>query len=488
MHKQALLLLCVPLLCAGACKSVDVGPRSNLSDAQAAQARAACQFQAGTLPGLSLAKDAPLGPEIPINNIVVLIFENRSFDHLLGNLPQAGQPDAEVAPAGVTNPDDSGKPIARFHEEVMCFEDTSHSWNGEHIEWNNGKNDGFVKANAIPDGAEPVPPDGTRAMGYYDQTDLPYLYGLATTFAIGDHYFQSVLGPTYPNRDFANAATSFGHTSNNLFTDIRPTIQLALDGASVNWIDYYTNAPGPAVFLGSLAQDFDHLEPIAQFFTDAQAGMLPPVSWVDPELEGTLGAGRTDFHPPGDPQSGEAFLKTVVSALMASPQWPHTALFVTFDENGGLYDHMPPPPACPPDDIAPILEGGDLPGDFARYGFRVPLIVISPYAKAHYVSHTIYDHTSILRFIEARFKLTALTRRDANADPLYDLFDFHKTAFAKAPTLPEPMLDQKKLDDCLVKYPPKDGGDINFGAIDLSTPHDMAAPDLAVPMDAGTVD
>ncbi len=475
MRRDSLLSGCLAVfLGVAGCGGPDVGPRSHLSADEAAQARAACQFTAGTLPGLSLAKDAPLAGEIPIDNVVILIMENRAFDHLLGALPEAGQPDVEVAPANVTNPDATGKPIPRSHLAPYCFADTDHSWDGAHTEWDNGKNDGFVIAND---------PNGERAMGFYTADDLPYFYALANAFSIGDHYFSSVLGPTYPNRDFAYAATSFGHTSNILFTDVRPTILLALDQAGIPWIDYYTNAPGPGVFVGSLASDFGNLNPITQFFTDAQAGKLPPVSFVDPDLEDKSGSARTDFHPPGDIEEGQMFISTVVAALTASPQWAHSALFITFDENGGIYDHVPPPPACAPDDSAPDIGAGDLPGDFARYGFRVPLIVVSPYAKAHHVSHAIYDHTSILRFVEARFKLGALTKRDANADPLFDLFDFSHAQLATPPALPAASINQQKLADCLAQFPMETG---DGGMPDLASP-DMGTADLA-PLDGGTTD
>jgi phospholipase C len=154
----------------------------------------------------------------------------------------------------------------------------------------------------------------------------------------------------------------------------------------------------------------------------------------------------------------------VVKAVMASPQWSHTALILTFDEHGGIYDHVPPPPACAPDGIAPITNPSDnAPGGFDRYGVRVPLIVISPYARPHFVSHAVYDHTSITRFIETRFKLPALTARDANADPLTDLFDFSKAAFATPPSLPEATLDPAKVAECMALYPITDMGAKDFG-------------------------
>src|SRR5262249_52911695 len=158
---------------------------------------------------------------------------------------------------------------------------------------------------------------------------------------------------------------------------------------------------------------------------DAAAGTLPQVSYVDPAFI----LGEDDEHPPTNIQLGQAFIAKVLNAVMTSPAWKRTAVIVTYDEHGGYYDHVPPPPACPPDAIPPSLQPNDTQARFDRYGVRVPLVVVSPYARKHFVSHRVYDHTSILRFIETRFDLPALTARDANADPLLDLFDFKKPAF-----------------------------------------------------------
>ena len=439
-----------------ACNGTDQGPRSSFTPDQAAAARQACMFQAGTLPGLSQAKDAIIGSDMPIDTIVVLMMENRSFDHLLQNLPAFGQPDAEVAPAGVTNPDSDGTPRPTYHLTEYCFDDTSHGWTDVHTEWGAGAMNGFVVANNHNDDA---PADGKRAMGYYTEQDLPFFYSLANTFALADHNFSSVLGPTFPNREYLYAATSFGHTGNDIFEDENATIFQELVAAKVDWRIYYTDLPGAFIFLGTLSKYLDNTYKIGNFYSDAQAGMLGQLNFVDPKL-GLGAASRNDFHPPGDIQEGEKLISDVVQALMQSPQWAHSALIVTFDEHGGIYDHVPPPPACAPDDIAPMLDSGDAPGDFANYSVRVPLIVVSPYAKPHFVSHAVYDHTSITRFIETRFKLGALTRRDANADPLTDLFDFKKPAFATPPSLPIPTVDPQELADCIQRYP--DDGGVGF--------------------------
>src|SRR5207253_8247873 len=150
---------------------------------------------------------------------------------------------------------------------------------------------------------------------------------------------------------------------------------------------------------------------------------------------------ETDEHPCSNIQVGEAWVAQVTDALFKSPDWGSSALFYTYDENGGFYDHLPPPPAVVPDDIPPMLEQGDTPGAFDRYGFRVPVVVVSPYSKAHFVSHRVNDHTSILRFIEVRFGLPALTRRDAAANPMLEFFDFSHPSFATPPTLPDAPID-----------------------------------------------
>jgi phospholipase C len=228
----------------------------------------------------------------------------------------------------------------------------------------------------------------------------------------------------------------------------------ATSKSPVSWHVYYEGVPGPAIFLNTATKYLDNFALMRNFYDDAAAGMLANLNVLDANIRDEWGGGD-DFHPPSDPQVGDQFLATVVQALMASPQWPHMALFITFDEHGGLYDHVPPPRACAPDNLLPVVKDGETPYDFAQYGFRVPLIVISPYAKPHYVSHVVSDHTSITRFVEARFHLPAMSARDANADPLYDLFDFTKPALLTPPALPTPTPDAQKLADCQAQFPLK---------------------------------
>jgi phospholipase C len=160
---------------------------------------------------------------------------------------------------------------------------------------------------------------------------------------------------------------------------------------------------------------------------------LPAFSKVEPNSD------TQSEENPQDIQFGDQFVAQVVNAVMSSPNWPKTMLIWTYDEHGGYYDHVPPPAAVPPDDVPPMLKADDPPGGFDRYGFRVPCAVLSPYAKKNYVSHTVYDHTSILKTIETKWNLPALTRRDANAHSLLDMVDLHASpAFLTPPRLPAP--------------------------------------------------
>ena len=159
-----------------------------------------------------------------------------------------------------------------------------------------------------------------------------------------------------------------------------------------------------------------------------------------------------DEDPPADFEVGQAMVKSIVDALTQSPQWPRSALFLSYDEQGGLYDHVPPPSACPPDDTPPKLDPGGFDAAYDQLGLRVPLIVVSPYAKRGYVSHEVTDHTSLLRFVETRFSLPALTHRDANAVPPFDMFDFDHPDLS-VPTLPPATVDAAKRAACATQFP-----------------------------------
>jgi len=402
----------------------------------------------------ALLSGCPANPHnLPVDHIVVLMQENRSADTYLGNL-HAFQPGYPAEPA-TGNPDPlnpAGPAILPFHKTNYCeTSDLNHSWSGTHQEWHVGAMDGFTAANDINSAnADPADPSGARTMGFYDQTDLPFYYGLYNTFATNDHYFQSVLSQTFPNRLYLYAGTSFGVIRNDSFFSTQKSVFELLDQSFVTWKIYSDQYPlsfGSLLFKYVNDRATEHVFPMSQYYADAAAGTLPNVSFVDPRF---LDKPRveSDEHPPSNVQVGQKFVSDVINGLMASPNWSTSALFLTYDEHGGFYDHVAPPAAPVPDSIPPNLGPGDTPGAFDRYGFRVPVAVVSPYAKQHYVSHVTDDHTSILRFIELRFGLPALTNRDVNADPMLDMFDFSNPQFTSPPPLPTAVIDPARLAAC----------------------------------------
>jgi phospholipase C len=441
------------------------------SDTAATAARAACKFKRGDMPAATVNPSFPLDAQNPIQNIVVLMQENRSFDTYMGHLYKyEGKTATEIdsAPDDTTVPNSMGMPEPYRHGPQLCFADTDHSWRGSHLDWDNGKNDGFyiVNNNTMLNEAGVNLLDGDRALWWYDQRDLPYYYSLYSTFAISDSYFCALLGPTYPNRDFLYAATSLGVTDSS-FPNLSkygyqtvPTNFVIFDELAQRGTPFTIFAeatPGVETAVGPAGLlRYGALKPVSllsDFFAQAKAGTLPAVSFVDPNFldEGPLG---DDEHPSAQIQIGQHATWKVIDAVLKSPQWAHTALFLTYDEGGGEYDHVPPPDACAPDNIAPLLYGTDkgTPGGFDRYGFRVPVVIVSPYAKKNFVSHTVYSHTSITRFIEAKFKLPALTARDANADPFSDMFDWTDPPFVKPPTFAEPKIDEAAVKFCAATY------------------------------------
>jgi phospholipase C len=392
-----------------------------------------CTFTAGALPADTLPPWLPHGNALPINHILVLMQENRSFDHYFARLKGRN---VDRAPRGASNPSAvDGTPIEMFHQRNYCeVADLDHSWNGSHREWNGGAMDGFAIENA-----DPLDPSGSRAMGFYRKRDLKFYHALYRTFAMSDRHFCALLGPTFPNRHYLLSGTSAGHIRNDLQAWTNPSIFELLDGAGVTWKIYASDLAFTLLYPYVTA-DPTNIAPIAQFYTDAAAGTLPQVTYIDPKFFGDE-TNQTDEHPPNNVQIGQAFVAGIVQALFQSPHWPDSALFITYDEHGGFYDHVPPPPACVPDATPPNLQAGDVVAAFDRYGFRVPFVVVSPYARKKYVSHIVRDQTSILRFIETRFDLPALTNRDANADPLLELFDFAAPPFMTPPELPAATID-----------------------------------------------
>jgi phospholipase C len=428
-----------------------------LTDQQALQDRQACKFHAGDLPEKTLAADWPKGDKIPIDHIVLIMQENRSFDHYFSGLSHDG---VDVASPTATNPAPDGTPIQRFHATgAYCISsDVDHEWDAVRQQFDNGRMDGFAVTNATMDD-----PTGHRAMGYMDETDLPFYYSLARTFAISDRHFCSAPGDTAPNREYFAAASSRGAVDSSIVAlpqagpdgQALLNIYALVDGAGISWKYYSAGVTPQFGSLGATDNDwatanFTKFLSIEQFYADAKAGNLPSVSYVDQATNDSTTC-LSNEHPTEDPQLGQKFIENVVKAMMGSPQWESSALFVTWDEHGGFYDHVYPPHACIPDDYPPMAEINmsmvRMQGNFDIYGPRVPLLVVSPYAKRGHVSHHVTDHTSILRFVEARFNLPALTNRDANAEPPFDMFDFDHPDFS-IPTLAPAVVDDPTQHGC----------------------------------------
>ncbi len=386
--------------------------------------------QPDSLPFPHLPAGTPSMPEI--RNIVVLMMENHSFDNLLGMVPYQVRDRAGVD--GLTrhrgrvlnlNRDLSGHPVFATHGASPCQLDgePTQSWNASHESYDGGRNDGFVRAS------------GPIAMTFWDRSDLPFSYSLVKHFPLGERYFCSVLAQTYPNRRFLFAATASGTISTTtaglLPSAANGTIFDRLDAYKVDWRVYYQQLASPLILpnFRNNSSQVARTSPFTQFATDAAAGKLPPFTFLDPNYT------TTSEENPQDIQIGEEFVANVVQTLMQAPTWKHTALFITYDEHGGYYDHVPPPPAIKPDAIPPMLAPGDAPGAYDRYGFRVPLIVVSPWARPNYVSRVVQDHTSITAFIERKWNLPAMTFRDANAQPMTDYFDLRHAAFREPPRL-----------------------------------------------------
>ncbi len=380
------------------------------------------------------ATPAPLQPEeLDIETVVIIMMENRSFDHYFGSLSlEEGSAVAGLMP-GLSNPLPDGSPVEPFPTGLRCIADPPHSWDSSHRQVNGGANDGFVREyyqSLIGDGFSPR--TANEVMGYQRRANLPLLYALADEFVLCDQWFASVLGPTWPNRFFLHSAQSNGRKNNDFPEDLStgftwPTIYHRLSDAGIEWKDYY----GDLSFLllwGSLRAT-GRLRPISEFLDDARSGRLPAVCHVEPTFDG---AAANDDHPPHDVLRGEAFLSTVLHALAEGPQWSRSMVIVTYDEHGGFFDHVPPP----------TVEDERSADGFGQLGVRVPGLVISPYAHRGLVSPALYEHSSVPAFLEWLFGLEPLTVRDAQANFFTEAFDIDRVRRQDPRPFPDlPVLD-----------------------------------------------
>jgi phospholipase C len=449
----------------------------------------------------SVQVTAPSNPAdvTAINHIIFVSEENRSFDVYFGKLNEYRAkfglgPDVDGLPDDCSSsnsdwtkqcsamnkaPNAAGvptTPIYAFHLKTMCIENTSADWIVSHWAFNAESPssdtpllDGFVigaaSATAGVQTSNPTIPDkqGIRAMGFYTSQDLEYHYWLATQFAVADHWFAPAPARTDPNRYFLMGATSGGYAypiAGNAPAIQSGTIFDRLQAAGISWkiylpSDNYTYAyafSGFADRFGPSGSD-PHVFPMSQYYTDLSNGTLPAVAFIEkPDNDEHPGLGV-------DIQQGVADSKQLIDALLKSSAWKDSVMIVTFDEAGGLYDHVAPPTNVPnPDGIKPVdictsasdprcakaANTHDAPpkgpydpdGDFTRYGFRVPTFVVSPFVKPHYVSHVVTDSTSWLALVEKRFNLHPLTARDAAASNMMDFFDFQNVPWKTPPGNP----------------------------------------------------
>ena len=407
-----------------------------------------------------------------------MIQENRSFDHYFGQMtayraangiPINGSPatiEDESAGSFSNFSIATGANIAAYHTGSVCTEDLTPDWTETHknFDWKNpaGANpsspmDGFVSLAvqisqyAATLGIHMADQDGHRVMGYFDGNDLNYYYFMASNFAMSDHFYSPIPSNTPAQRHFLFAATSQGYVHDGPGPGklTAKTIWQELDAAGVSWKIYseetnlftylqdfaFFNQPGVSAKVVS----------INQFFTEAAAGQLPAVSFIETGLHDGLSEHTSNFDPanpkqgevPINVQVGAQFAAKVVNSVMQSPSWTDSVIFFAHDEGGGFFDHVPPISVPNPDGIKPVdLTSSDVPGDFTISASRVPNMVISPFAKKNFISHTAMDYTAYLHFIETRWSLPTLTARDAAMPDMTEFFDFTNKPWATPPSPP----------------------------------------------------
>ncbi|MES2220289.1 MAG: alkaline phosphatase family protein, partial [Acidobacteriota bacterium] len=422
-------------------------------------------------------------------------YPDQSFDGLPQFNPTSGEAPLYGPPPAIPGCDptspypgkciwDTNVTVASFHMISVCNENTSPSWQEAHNDWDYtdpvgtrpAKNNGFVHTAAGDARDNPGHPfydtDGIRAMGYWDGTDMNYDYFMASNFATSDRFFHPAMSRTEINREYLAAGTSGGYALPN-GSNAADTPQLKstliwqeLQKAGISWKIYInpsgTGCAGPPYDVNCLMKTSyldgftystyiksnlaSHIAPIADYFSDLQNGTLPQVAEIEPASDGALDQhGSVSDSDPLNVQAGARYTSTLINALMQSSSWQDSAFIFFFDESGGLYDHVAPQPTVSPDGIKPL----DLPAgyictgktgpicDFTYTGYRIPLTVISPYAKKNYVSHTVMDFTAILKLIETRFHVPALTARDAAQPDMTEFFDFNNPPWMSPPVPPQ---------------------------------------------------
>ena len=342
-----------------------------------------------------------------IDHVVVLMMENRSFDHYFGarKLVEGAAVDGLVGDE--QNLDMNLMPVQVFAMEEFEPKDPPHGWESCHNQFNLGENNGFVFENEKSN-----PGFGEQAMGYHIREHIPVLYGLADKFTLCQRWFCSVMGPTWPNRYYMHSCTSGGGKT-NFPSPFLKTLWHRCDEAGITSRNYWSDVPWVAgayplipTVWSKLAEDYGGFNlntltnpnNMARFFKDCQAGDLPNFTVIDP------GYTSNDDHPEHNIQLGQILIGAIYKALAGSPVWNKTLFIITYDEHGGFYDHVAPP------------ETDDAEPEFKQMGFRVPALVIGPSVRRGCVSDLQFDHCSIGKTLMTRFGIAPLNDRMAKAN------------------------------------------------------------------------
>ena len=357
---------------------------------------------AASLAALSVGPRFLFGKDKPkpngLKHVIVVTMENRSFDHILGWLPGANGRQAGLLYKDLNEVDHPTHPLAPDFQGCG-FHDPDHSWDGGRVEYDGGLCDGWLKAGSNDD----------FCIGYYVQNDLPFLGKAAPDWTVCSNYFSAIMAPTYPNRIYLHSGVT-DRIDNSVFPPVTlPTIWDRLAAKGLDGRYYFTDFP----FLALWGPKYTPLyRTIDNFVSDCASGDLPHVGYVEPKFDSADAGTSGDDHPLSDIRAGEAFLNRIYNAVTTSPAWKHTLLVVTFDEWGGFFEHVAP------------AEAPDVDPRYRLRGFRVPCLLISPFARRSTIAGGLYDHTSILKMIETRWDLPPLSVRDANANDLADALDF----------------------------------------------------------------
>lgn len=360
---------------------------------------------ASAQPAASAATTLPAPSASGIDHVVVLMMENRSFDHYLGWLPGANG-----RQAGLKYPDPAGTLHPTYHlttYQGCAYNDPDHSYQGGRIEFNGGTCNGWLLDTA----------NDIFCIGYYEASDLAFYGHAAPYWTTCDHYFAATMGPTYPNRFYMHAAQT-DRIDDSTTTSTLPTIWDSLARAGVSHNYYFSDIPFTALWgtkYASISQ------PVSDFLAACAAGTLPAVSFIDPRFVDEGSGTSGDDHPHADIRVGQSFISQIYEAITSGPAWARTVFVINYDEWGGFFDH-----------VAPATAPDANPSNGLR-GFRVPALVISPRARRNTVAHNTYDHTSVLKMIEWRWGLHALSPRDAAARNIAEVLDFSAPPNLTAP-------------------------------------------------------